>query len=157
MGQSPVQLSCLMNDINSLRILLRCSAETNTIDRLGISPLAHCISNGKLQQLNCGNTYYRLNFVYIVTFQLQGMEEFAHLLIDGNAKENLANISLHRLKDSFKQALFMRLKNPPTLKDIARKSIGLHFGPHVEDWIVTNQTELPRSLVPFLLFNRSDL
>jgi ankyrin repeat protein len=46
LGQSPIHLACLMSDIESLRVLIRANAEVNTVDRLGISPLSHCITNG---------------------------------------------------------------------------------------------------------------
>jgi len=128
LGQSPVHLACLMQDIESLRVLIRADADVNTVDRLGISPLGYCITNG--------------------------FSEFAHLLIDAGAKEDLSHFKPHlqRLKTSFHNDLQFRLKNPMSLKEIARKSLCTTLGPFIEDWVVENRTQIPATLIPFLMF-----
>ncbi|OXA57301.1 putative ankyrin repeat protein RF_0381 isoform X2 [Folsomia candida] len=128
LGQSTVHLACLMSDIESLRILIQANANVNTVDRLGISPLSHCITNG--------------------------FSEFAHLLIDGGATEDLnrLNPQLQRLKSSFRKDIQQRLKNPKSLMEIARKSLCSSLGPFTEDWTEKNRSELPHSLIPYILY-----
>lgn len=129
MGQSPTHLACLRQDIDSLRILMSAGANPNTADRLGITPLAYCISNG--------------------------MEYFAHLLIDGGAKEDLDKLKIHRISESFRKNLLQRLHNPPSLLELSRTSLSQHFGPHYRDWATQHRDLVPRQLHPFMKFEQS--
>jgi len=83
------------------------------------------------------------------------MEAFAHLLIDGGAKEDLSQISLVRLKESFRTTIQKRMQNPPSLKALARISLVKGLNSELEDWLLQNQSELPRTLVPYLLYKSS--
>jgi ankyrin repeat protein len=154
MGQSAVHLACLMSDIESVRILLQASADPNSIDRLGISPLAYCISNGMLRkEMSSAELYY---IIYNNLFPLmKGFETFAHLLIDGGAKEDLTRLSLVRLKKPFRESVQKRMHNPLSMRELARMSLIKVLNPHLEEWLDRNKSELPRTLVPYLLYKHS--
>jgi len=130
MGQSPIHLACLMSDIESIRILIRANANPNTVDRLGISPMAYCITNG--------------------------FSQFVNLLIDGGATEDLSKLSLYRLKASFRNDLYERLSNPLSLKAIARNCLKTHLESNFEDWVLQNKSQLPRTLNPFVMYIETD-
>lgn len=127
MGQSPTHLACLRQDMDSLRILMSAGANPNTEDRLGITPLAYCISNG--------------------------MEKFAHLLIDGGGKEDLDKLKF-RISDSFRKNLLQRLHNPPSLLELSRRSLIQHIGPYYRDWVDQYRDNVPKSLHPFMKFEQ---
>lgn len=128
MGQNPIHLACLRQDIDSLRLLISAGANPNSVDRLGITPLAYCISNG--------------------------MERFAHLLIDGGAKEDLDKLKIHRISDSFRKNLLSRLNNPMSLMEASRTSLSKHLGAYYKDWTVQHRDLVPRQIHPFMKFEQ---
>ncbi|ODM94644.1 Ankyrin repeat and protein kinase domain-containing protein 1 [Orchesella cincta] len=126
LGQSPIHLACLKQDIDSLRILISAGANPNTVDRLGITPLGYCISNG--------------------------MEKFAHLLIDGGGIEDLDKLNLTRMSAGFRKKLLQRFRNPPSLLEQSRRSLIGHLGPYYRDWANQYRDEVPKVLHPFMGF-----
>lgn len=75
--------------------------------------------------------------------------------MDGGAREDLNRLKpqLDRVKIIFRYNLEQRHKNPSSLMGLARKSLCSQLGPYTEDWVVQNQSELPYTLLPYLLYN----